>query len=69
MTTPERVKETMHRWTSRQFILSLVGMGLMFAATMFEKDVGALSGVVIVAIGGAAGVNFKERGVGGGSSP
>ena len=57
----ERVKETMHRWTSRQFIVTLCGMGLVFAATMYEKDVGSLTGVVIVAITGAAGINWKER--------
>lgn len=61
MTTQERVQETMHRWTSRQFIVTLVGMGLTFWATWGGKDVGPLAGVVVVAITGAAGVNWKER--------
>lgn len=54
-------KETLQRWTSRQFIVTLVGMGLMFWATMAGKDVGPLSAVVMVAIGGAAGINWQER--------
>lgn len=48
------------RWTSRQFIVTVVGMGLVFTATMFAKDVLPLSSVVIVAITGAAGLNIQQ---------
>lgn len=58
---PDRTPPLGVRWTSRQFIVTLVGMGLCFWATMESKNVGPLSGVVIVAITGAAGVNWQER--------
>lgn len=57
----EATKATLIRWTSRQFIVTLTGMGLCFWATMAGKDVGPLAGVVVVAITGAAGINWKER--------
>lgn len=49
------------RWTSRQFIVTLVGMGLVFWATMAGRATGPLAGVVTVAIAGVAGVNIQER--------
>lgn len=61
MSEEHNVAPLLVRWTSRQFIVTLVGMGLMFWATMHDKDVGPLSAVVMVAIGGAAGVNYSER--------
>lgn len=50
------------RFTSRQFIVTLAGMGLVYHATMAGQDVGPLAAVVTFAIGGAAGVNLKSVG-------
>lgn len=57
------VQETpiLRKWTSRQFLVTLIGMGLVFAATWGGKEVTPLSTVVIVAITGAAGINYAER--------
>ena len=62
MTAPAPDTRTLReRLTSKQFIVTLIGMGLVFWATMHGKEVMHLAGVVVVAITGAAGVNWKER--------
>lgn len=55
------LKQAAVRWTSRQFIVAMFGISLVWWATMEGKDVGPLAGVVTAAIIGAAGVNAIER--------
>lgn len=52
---------TRQKLTSRQFLITMTGMGLMTWATLAGANVVPLSTVVVVAITGQAGVNAMER--------
>ena len=52
---------TLRRWSSRQFVITMTGMALMFAATWHGGELVPLSTVIVVAITGQAGINAMER--------
>ena len=49
------------RLTSRQFLVTVLALILMYRATMAGADVGPFATVASIAIGGHAGLNIMER--------